>query len=44
MEIETRFAHTPKDRPELVDCAQLVDVATVVRELLQSIEKLPPQP
>jgi aminopeptidase YwaD len=44
MEIETRFAHTPKDCPELVDCAQLVDVATVVRELLQSIEKLPPQP
>ncbi|MBN1454530.1 MAG: M28 family peptidase [Anaerolineales bacterium] len=39
MEIETQFAHTPKDRPELVDCGQLVEIATALWELLQNIEK-----
>lgn len=34
MEIETRFAHTPKDRPELVDCGLLVEVATALHELI----------
>lgn len=34
MEIETQFAHTPKDRPELVDPAQLVEVAKALHELI----------
>ena len=38
MEIETKFAHTPADRPELVDCAQLVEVANALWELLQNLE------
>ena len=42
MEIETQFAHTPKDSPELVDCGQLVEVATALRELLGYIGELPP--
>ena len=44
MEIETQFAHTPKDSPELVDCEQLVGVATVLYKLLQDIEKQLPLP
>ena len=39
IEIETEFAHTPKDHPDLVDCEQLVDVATALYELLISTEK-----
>ena len=39
MEIETKFAHTSKDHPDLVDCEQLVDVATVLHELMLKIEK-----
>ncbi len=39
MEIETQFAHTLKDRPELVDCELLVEVATALWELIQNIEK-----
>jgi aminopeptidase YwaD len=38
MEIETRFAHTPKDHPGLVDCGQLVEVATELCELFQNLE------
>jgi len=41
MEIETKFAHTPKDRPELVDCEQLVEVAIALNKLLLEIEKSP---
>jgi aminopeptidase YwaD len=39
MEIETQFAHTPKDRPELVDCAQLLEVATTLHEILLKFSK-----
>lgn len=39
MDIETKFAHTPKDHPDLVDCDQLVDVATALHELLLETEK-----
>jgi aminopeptidase YwaD len=38
MEIETAVAHTPKDRPELVDCSKLVSFAIVLRELLDRLE------
>ena len=38
MEIETKFAHTPKDHPDLVDCEQLVEVATALHELLLNID------
>ena len=38
MEIETKFAHTSADIPELVDCAQLVEVANALWELLQNLE------
>ena len=38
MEIETTVAHTPKDRPELVDCAKLVATALALRELLNQLE------
>ena len=38
MEIETAVAHTPKDRPELVDCAKLVTTASALRELLNQLE------
>ena len=38
MEIETKFAHTPNDHPDLVDCEQLVDIATALHELLLKIE------
>lgn len=39
MDIETQFAHTPKDRPELVDCGQLVGVATALHDLLIKLAK-----
>jgi aminopeptidase YwaD len=39
MEIETKFAHTPKDHPDLVDCEQLVAIATALHKLLLAIEK-----
>jgi aminopeptidase YwaD len=39
MEVETKIAHTPADRPELVDCEQLVEIAYVLQELLISIGK-----
>jgi hypothetical protein len=39
LEIETNIAHTPADRPEIVDCAQLVEIACVLQELLLSIGK-----
>jgi aminopeptidase YwaD len=38
MEIQTAVAHTPKDRPELVDCAKLVATALALRELLNQLE------
>jgi aminopeptidase YwaD len=37
MEIETAIAHTPRDRPELVDCAKLVATALALRELLNRL-------
>ena len=40
MEIETQFAHTPEDRPELVDCEQLVEIATELYGLAFKIEKM----
>jgi aminopeptidase YwaD len=39
MEVETKIAHTPADRPELVDCEQLVEIAHVLQELLISTGK-----
>jgi aminopeptidase YwaD len=39
MEIETAVAHTPKDRPELVDCAKLGTTALALRELLNRLER-----
>jgi aminopeptidase YwaD len=38
MEIETAVAHTPEDRPELVDCTKLVTTALALRELLNRLE------
>jgi aminopeptidase YwaD len=38
MEIETAVAHTPEDRPELVDCTKLVTTALALRELLNQLE------
>jgi aminopeptidase YwaD len=34
MELSTEVTHTPRDRPELVDCAKLADVALALRDLL----------
>jgi aminopeptidase YwaD len=39
MEIETAVAHTPKDRPELVDCTKLVTAAWALRELLNRLDR-----
>jgi aminopeptidase YwaD len=39
MEIQSAVAHTPKDRPELVDCAKLVATALALRELLNRLEE-----
>jgi aminopeptidase YwaD len=39
MEIEAKFAHTPEDRTELVDCEQLVEIACILQELLLFIGK-----
>jgi aminopeptidase YwaD len=33
-EILTEIAHTPRDRPELVDCEKLVEIAVALQELL----------
>jgi aminopeptidase YwaD len=41
IEIETKLAHTPEDRPELVDCEQLVEIASALQELLLFIAKNP---
>jgi aminopeptidase YwaD len=38
MEIETQFAHTPKDTPELVDPARLVALALALRDLLLALD------
>ena len=38
MEIETAVAHTPQDRPELVDCAKLVTTASALRDLVRRLE------
>jgi aminopeptidase YwaD len=38
MDIETKYAHTPKDHPDLVDCEQLINVATSLYELLLEVE------
>ena len=38
MEIETAVAHTPQDRPELVDCAKLVTTASALRDLVRLME------
>jgi len=38
MEIETAVAHTPKDRPELVNCAKLVTTASALRDLVSLME------
>ena len=38
MEIETAVAHTPKDRPELVDCSKLVATALALRDLTLRLE------
>jgi len=38
MEIETAVAHTPKDRPELVDCAKLAMTASALRDLILRLE------
>jgi aminopeptidase YwaD len=36
MQILTEIAHTPKDRPELVDCEKLVKIATALQRLLEN--------
>jgi len=36
MELSTYITHTAKDRPELVDCAKLVDIALALRDLVQA--------
>jgi aminopeptidase YwaD len=38
MEIETSFAHTPRDRPDLVDPRKLVDAAFALRDLLSALD------
>jgi aminopeptidase YwaD len=38
MQILTEIAHTPKDRPELVDCGKLEKVASALRDLLMGIK------
>ena len=38
MQILTELAHTPEDRPALVDCEKLVDTAISLRELLLKIK------
>jgi aminopeptidase YwaD len=40
MGIETAVAHTPQDRPELVDCARLVHTALALRDLLADLSCL----
>jgi len=37
MEIENAVAHTPKDRPELVDCAKLVTIAVALHEVFNRL-------
>ena len=41
VEVETSITHTPKDRPDLVDCDKLVHVALALRDLLLALDKLP---
>jgi aminopeptidase YwaD len=43
MELSTHITHTPKDRPELVDCTKLMDVALALRDLLLDIGGHPAQ-
>jgi aminopeptidase YwaD len=38
MEIETSFAHTPRDRPDLVDPRKLTDAAFALRDLLSALD------
>ena len=38
MQILTEVAHTPKDRPDLVDCGKLEEVANALRDLLIEIK------
>jgi aminopeptidase YwaD len=40
MELLTHIAHTAQDRPELVDCSKLVQVALTLRGLLLHFDKL----
>jgi aminopeptidase YwaD len=46
IELSTDVTHTPKDRPELVDCRKLVDVALALQAILDEnrIELIPMQP
>ena len=37
-ELMAGITHTPKDRPELVDAAKLVDIANALRDLLQHLD------
>jgi aminopeptidase YwaD len=37
VEISTHITHTERDRPELVDAAQVVDVALALRDLVQGL-------
>jgi aminopeptidase YwaD len=39
MELSTYVTHTPKDTPELVDCARLADVAFALRDLLLDLDR-----
>jgi aminopeptidase YwaD len=39
-ELFTHYTHTPRDAPEIVDCAKLAEVAMAVRELLLELAKV----
>jgi aminopeptidase YwaD len=40
MDIETQFAHTPKDTPDLVDPARLAALALAIRDLLLALDTM----
>jgi aminopeptidase YwaD len=40
-ELWTDVAHTPRDRPQIVDCAKLADIALALHELLVGLDRVP---
>lgn len=38
-ELWTHVAHTPRDKPEIVDCGKLVNAASALRDLLMDLER-----